>query len=127
MKKFILATCLIIGLAAIRIVQGDEKPVVIEVVLHDKVKVRQPRNIVPLPVCRYNGFNNSVVVEFPDEDVSFTAMVVNTSTGEQWFEMGNGYVEIIISNTPGNYVIEIETDFGRSFQGNFTLYGPIME
>ncbi len=121
MKKIILAICLIMGIATIQTVQGDEKPVVIEIVLHDKVTVRQPRSIVPLPVCRYNGFNNSVVVEFPNEDVLFTAMIVNTSTGEQWFEMGNSYVELIIADNTGDYVIEIETDSGRSFYGNFTL------
>lgn len=121
MKKFILAICLIMGIATCQIVHGDEQNIDRDIIVRDKVTVRQPRSIVPLPVCRYNGFSNSVVVEFPNEDVSFTAMVVNTSTDEQWFEMGNGYVEIIISNAPGDYIIDIETDSGRSFQGNFTL------
>ncbi len=48
-------------------------------------------------------------------------MIINISTGEQWFEMGNSSIEIIISGNPGDYVIEIETDSDRSFYGNFTL------
>jgi hypothetical protein len=121
MKKFILAICLIMGIATSQTIQGDEKRVDKEVILHDKSKVRQPRSVVLLPACWYHGFSNSVEVEFPDDNISFTAMVVNTSTGEQWFEMGNGYVEITISDAPGDYLIEIETDSDRSFYGNFTL------
>ena len=89
MKKFILAICLIMGIATSQTIQGDEKRVDKEVILHDKSKVRQPRSVVLLPACWYHGFSNSVVVEFPDDNISFTAMVVNTSTGEQWFEMGD--------------------------------------
>ncbi len=112
---------LIMGIATCQIVHGDEHNIGRDIIVRDKVKTPGPRSVVLLPVCRYNGFNNSVVVEFPNEDVLFTAMIVNTSTGEQWFEMGNGYVELIIADNTGDYVIEIETDSGRSFYGNFTL------
>ena len=127
MKKIIPVICLIMGIVTSQTVQGDEKQVDKQIIVQDKAKKSGPRSVVLLPICWYHGFNSSVVVEFPDDDVSFTAMVVNTSTGEQWFEMGNGYVEIIISDASGNYVIEIETDFGRSFQGNFTLHEPTIE
>lgn len=121
MKKIILAICLIMGIATSRTVQGNENRGDKSIIVQDKVKKLGPRSVVLLPACWYRASNNSIVVEFPDGDVSFTAMVVNTSTGEQWFEMGHGYVEIIISDAPGNYVIEIETDSDISFQGNFTL------
>lgn len=121
MKRIILAICLTMGIVTSQTIQGDEKNVDKEIILQEKSKVFRPRSIVLLPVCLYHGFNSSVVIEFPDDDISFTAMVVNTSTGEQWFEMGNGYVEIIISDASGDYTIEIETDSDKSFQGNFTL------
>ncbi len=121
MKKFILAICLIMGIATSQTVQGDEQNTDRDIIVQDRAKKSGPRSVVLLPVCWYHGFSNSVVVEFPDDDISFTAMVVNTSTGEQWFEIGNGYVEITISDAPGDYLIEIETDSDRSFYGNFTL------
>ena len=116
MKKIILAICLIMGIATSRTVQGDEKQGDRSIIVQDKT-----RSVVLLPVCWYHGFSNSVVVEFPEDDISFTAMIINISTGEQWFEMGNSSIEIIISGNPGDYVIEIETDSDRSFYGNFTL------
>lgn len=122
MKKFILAICLIMDIAAIRAVQGDEKNVNQEVVLQEKSKVFRPRNVVLLPICWYHGFNCSVVIEFPDDDVSFTAMVINTSTGEQWFEMNdNGYCEVFISGETGTYTVSIDTVSGNSYEGDFSL------
>lgn len=122
MKKIILAISLIMGIATSRTVQGDEKHVNKEVILHDKVKILGPRSVVLLPTCRYDGFNSSVVVEFPDDDVSFTAIVVNTSTGEQWFEMNdNGYCEVFISGESGTYTVSIDTVSGNSYEGDFSL------
>lgn len=121
MKRIILAICLTMGIVTSQTIQGNENQGDKSIIVHDKVKTLGPRSVVLLPACWYSASNNSVVVEFPDDDVSFTVMVVNTSTGEQWFEMGNGYVEITISDAPGDYLIEIETDSDKSFYGNFTL------
>ena len=122
MKKFILAICLIMGIATSQTVQGDEKQVDKQIIVQDKVKKFRPRSVVLLPVCRYNGSHNSVVVEFPDGDVSFTTMVVNTSTGEQWFEMSdNGYCEVFISGETGTYIVSIDAASGNSYEGDFSL------
>lgn len=122
MKKIILAICLIMGIATSRTVQGNENQGDKSIIVQDKVKKFGPRSVVLLPTCRYDAFNNSVVVEFPDNDVSFTAMVVNTSTGEQWFEMSdNGYCEVFISGASGIYTVSIDTVSGNSYEGDFSL------
>lgn len=122
MKKIILVICLIMGIVTSQTVQGDEKQVDKQIIVQDKAKKFGPRSVVLLPVCRYNGFNNSVMVEFPDDDVSFTAMVINTSTGEQWFEMrDNGYCEVFVSGESGTYRLFIDTASGDSYEGDFTI------
>ena len=87
MKKIILAISLIMGIATSRTVQGDEKQGDRSIIVQDKTRKLGPRSVVLLPVCWYHGFSNSVVVEFPEDDISFTAMIINISTGEQWCEM----------------------------------------
>lgn len=123
MKKFILTICLIMGIATSQTVQGDEKQVDKQIIVQDRAKKFGPRSIVLLPVCRYNSSHYSVVVEFPDDDISFTAMVINTSTGEQWFEMGdNGYCEVFVSGESGTYRLFIDAASGNSYEGDFSLF-----
>ena len=110
------------GIVTSQTVQGDEKQVDKQIIVQDRAKKFGPRSVVLLPICWYHGFNSSVVVEFPDDDVSFTAMVVNTSTGEQWFEMGdNGYCEVFVSGESGTYRLFIDTASGDSYEGDFTI------
>ncbi|WP_304581837.1 hypothetical protein [uncultured Alistipes sp.] len=122
MKKFILTICLIMGIATSQTVRGDEQNTDRDIIVQDKVKKFGPRSVVLLPVCRYNGSHYSVVVEFPDDDISFTAMIINTSTGEQWFERGdNGYCEVFVSGESGTYRLFIDTASGDSYEGDFTI------
>ena len=122
MKRIILAISLTMGIVTSQTIQGDEKNVDKEIVLQEKSKVFRPRSIVLLPVCLYHGFNSSVVIEFPDDDVSFTTTIVNILTGEQWFEIGdNGYCEVFVSRESGTYRLSIDTASGNSYEGNFTI------
>lgn len=124
MKKliFTLAICLLSGTTTIWAARNERKQATVEVVLHKTASVgKAPRSMVPMPFCKYDGFINSVTVDFPNCDTSFSVTVVNSLTGEQYFGTGIGYAEVPISEDSGYYTVDIYTESGDSYFGNFEL------
>lgn len=124
MKKliFTLAICLLSGTSTIWAARNEREQATVEVVLHKTASVgKAPRSMVPMPFCKYDGFINSVTVDFPDCDTSFSVTVVNSLTGEQYFGTGTGYAEVPISEDSGYYTVDIYTESGDSYSGNFEL------
>ena len=102
MKKliFTLAICLLSGTTTIWAARNERKQATVEVVLHKTASVgKAPRSMVPMPFCKYDGFINSVTVDFPDCDTSFSVTVVNSLTGEQFSEQGSGMQRFLFLTT----------------------------
>ncbi|WP_295935613.1 DUF3244 domain-containing protein [uncultured Alistipes sp.] len=132
MKKFsvlLLGVLIVSGIcghslfADIQQSTGKTDIIVIKDSSGDESELPRPRNIVLVPIVAY--YEAGIVhLNFMEDIGQLTVEVVNTTTGEQWFEMGDsadGGMNIHVSGEYGNYVLYIETESGATFSGNFTL------
>lgn len=97
----------------------------IHISITDKNVSTIPRDIHSIPIDGiYNGFDNSIYVTFK-QDIGYTDITVtNCTTSESVFEYAdslNGQVVIQTSGTPGDYLLQIETESGDCYEGEFTV------
>ena len=125
MKKIILICCtlfLFSNVWSAAMLDGKAKETTVFIALIKKHNGPRPRSMDFVPTCEYMGAIGSLKIDFGYNPGQYTVLVVNGTTGEQWFEMGDtDKMEMDISGDPGNYSIDIETQSGDTFTGNFTL------
>lgn len=125
MKKFIIICStlfLISNVWAATMFQGQAKETTVFIALIKKHIGPRPRSMDFVPACEYIGATGCLKIDFGYNSGQYLVTVINGNTGEQWFEMGDtDKMEMDISGDPGNYSIEIETESGDTFTGNFTL------
>lgn len=101
---------------------GQTKETTVFIALIKKHIGPRPRSMDFVPTCEYVGAAGSLRIDFGYNPGQYTVAVINSTTGEQWFEMGDSEkFEMDISGESGNYSIHIETESGDTFTGNFTL------
>ena len=80
---------------------------------------------VDIPIeCYYVGFDSSVVIVFSEDIGTVDISIVNTSTGEVFFDTvdaKDGQYAVGISGDDGTYILQIGTESGDIYEGEFTL------
>lgn len=74
--------------------------------------------------CMYEAASESLSFQFFEEMGGVTVTVVNTTTGEMFFDCCSstpGTCRVALSGDAGAYSIFLEDDFGRTYSGSFTL------
>ncbi|WP_302605267.1 hypothetical protein [uncultured Alistipes sp.] len=74
--------------------------------------------------CIYEAAGESLSFQFFEEMGGVTVTVVNTSTGEMFFDVCSstpGSCRTALSGDAGAYAIILEDDLGRTYSGSFTL------
>lgn len=74
--------------------------------------------------CMYEAASESLSFQFFEEMGGVTVTVVNTTTGEMFFDVCSstpGSCRTALSGDAGAYAIVLEDDLGRTYSGSFTL------
>lgn len=91
----------------------------------DKMQPTRPRMPACIAIeCMYEAAGESLSFQFFEEMGSVTVTVVNTSTGEMFFDVCSstpGSCRTALSGDAGAYTILLEDDLGRTYSGNFDL------
>lgn len=107
----------------------EEKPSQKE---NQHISLRTDRLLPPRPrmpertaiECMYEAAGESLSFQFFEEMGGVTVTVVNTSTGELFFDVCSstpGSCRTALSGDAGAYAIVLEDDLGRTYSGSFTL------
>lgn len=107
----------------------EEKPSQKE---NQHISLRTDRLLPPRPrmpertaiECMYEAASESLSFQFFEAMGGVTVTVVNTTTGEMFFDCCSstpGAYRVALSGDAGAYSIFLEDDFGRTYSGRFTL------
>ncbi len=93
----------------------------------DRSESLPPRPRMPAHIaieCMYEAAGESLSFQFFEEMGGVTVTVVNTTTGEMFFDVCSstpGSCRTALSGDAGAYAIVLEDDLGRTYSGSFTL------
>ena len=122
----LVAVCfLVVGNASVMADGGGEKEIVpIPISTGEVVTGNDYRGVVSIPFTAYYQ-GGAIYISTSAEFSSITVYVVNETTGQVWnatTDISDGMGEICISDgSAGCYTVEIMTEFGECFTGNFRL------
>lgn len=80
-----------------------------------------PRGLAPISGLYADGV---LMIDFAENLGNVSVTVVNTTTGEMWFESDDsalGTISIAITPYPGNYFVTVETQTDGVYIGEFIL------
>ena len=80
-----------------------------------------PRSLAPISGLYADGV---LMIDFAENLGNVSVTVVNTTTGEMWFESDDsalGTISIAITPHPGNYFVTVETQTDGVYIGEFIL------
>ncbi|MBO8470513.1 MAG: DUF3244 domain-containing protein [Bacteroidetes bacterium] len=126
MKKILLFSVALLLLLPVQNITADDdnKTVVLNIDIYKTAKQLQ-RSFVDIPIeCYYVGFDSSVVIVFSEDIGTVDISIVNTSTGEVFFDTvdaKDGQYAVGISGDDGTYILQIGTESGDIYEGEFTL------
>ena len=104
--------------------KDETKPVDIPLITGKKANGNNHREIVSIPFIAYCQ-EGSIYISTSAEFSSINVSVVNETTGPMWYsttDISDGMGEINISNgEAGHYSVEIVTEYGECFIGEFNL------
>lgn len=126
MKKILLFSVALLLLLPVQNITADDdnKTVVLEIDIYQTAK-RLQRSFVDIPLeCYYVGFDSSVVIVFSEDIGIVDISIVNTSTGEVFFDTvdaKDGQYAVGISGEDGLYRITITTESGDEYEGEFSI------
>ena len=126
MKKALLFSVALLMLLPVQniIADDDNKTVVLEIDIYQTKQAAQ-RSFVDIPLeCYYVGFDSSVVTVFSEDIGTVDISIVNTSTGEVFFDTvdaKDGQYAVGISGEDGLYRITITTESGDEYEGEFSI------
>lgn len=83
-----------------------------------------PRSINTHIYGIYNVIDNTIYLTFSEDIGKSEITVINESTGEMYIESAetkDGQTSIITSGTEGHYELQITTECGDIYEGEFTL------
>lgn len=125
MKKLllILSLCLSVNLTtAWGMSESDRKEVILEKVDDESEKVR-PRTLIDIPInCYYSTCN--LYFTFLDDLGALEITVINQSLGiisTRECDSAFGSIVVPVSSESGSYLIEIVTNDGECYYGEYTL------
>lgn len=122
----LVAVCLfVVGNASVMADGGGEKEIVpIPISTGGVVTGNDYRGIVSIPFTAYYQ-GGTIYISSSAEFSSITVDVVNETTGQVWnatTDISDGMGEICItSGGAGSYSVEIITEYGECFTGNFRI------
>ena len=125
MKKILLFSVALLMLLPVQNITADDdnKTVVLNIDIYKTTK-RLQRSFVDIPLeCYYVGFDRSVVTVFSEDIGTVDISIVNTSTGEVFFDTvdtKDGQYAVGISGEGGLYRITITTE-SDEYEGLFFL------
>jgi len=119
------AVCLfVVGTVQVMADGEGEKEVFIPITTGEVVTGNDHRGVVSIPFTAYYQ-GGTIYISTSAEFSSITVDVVNETTGQIWnstTDISDGMGEISISDGgAGSYTMEIVTEYGECFTGNFRL------
>lgn len=120
----LVAVCLFVVGTVQVMADGEEEKINIPLVTGKPYTgdIRRDISVVPFAAYYQNG---TIYVSTSAEFSSITVDVVNETTGQVWnfaTEISDGMGEISITGGgAGSYIVEIVTEYGEYFTGNFRL------
>ena len=125
MKKFVLILCALFFVQFSNIIRAEEQRNILIVKKKDSEDVpkQRPRDLIQVPIaCFYS--NGSLFFTFMEDLGELEISVTNLDTGAEIFDeidsfCGNALLEVPESS--GEYQIEITTENGDSYYGEYTL------
>lgn len=124
MKKILPLSVLLLLLSVQNIAaDNNNKTIVLEINIYQTKPVLQ-RSLVDIPLeCYYVGFDSSIVTVFSEYIGIVDISIVNTSTGEVFFDTvdsKDGQSAVRISGEDGFYHITVSSE-SDEYEGEFTL------
>ena len=125
MKRFVLILCALFFVQVSNIIRAEEQRNILIVKKKDSEDVpkQRPRDLIQVPIaCFYS--NGSLFFTFMEDLGELEINVTNLDTGTEIFDeidsfCGNALLEVPESS--GEYQIEITTENGDSYYGEYTL------
>ena len=125
MKRFVLILCALFFVQFSNIIRAEEQRNILIVKKKDSEDVpkQRPRDLIQVPIaCFYS--NGSLFFTFMEDLGELEINVTNLDTGTEIFDeidsfCGNALLEVPESS--GEYQIEITTENGDSYYGEYTL------
>ena len=119
------AVCLfVVGTVQVMADDGEDVKVDIPLITGGTVTGSDHRGVIFVPLTAYYQ-GGTIYISTSPEFSSITVNVVNETTGQVWnstTDISDGMGEISISDGgAGSYTIEIVTEYGECFTGNFRL------
>lgn len=133
MKKFILFFVSILFVASpfVALADDDEQtppppPPQEEIVFGKPLPNPDPGKINPRGLAPISGLyaDGVLMIDFAENLGNVSVTVVNTTTGDMWFESDDsalGTISIAITPYPGNYFVTVETQTDGVYIGEFIL------
>lgn len=124
MKKILLLSVILLLLSVQNIAaDNNNKTIVLEINIY-QTKPAFQRSLVDIPIeCYYVGFDSSIMTVFTEYIGIVDISIVNTSTGEMFFDTvdsKDGPCAVKISGENGFYHIAITSE-SDEYEGEFTL------
>ena len=119
-----LAACLfVMGTIKVMATNEDEE-VHIPLTTGEVITGNDQRGVLPIPFTAYYQ-GGAIYISTSAEFSSIAVSVVNETTNQVWdatTDISDGMGEISVANgTAGSYSVEIVTEYGECFTGNFKL------
>ena len=100
-----------------------EKPLLIEI--KKSIPTIRPNSLDPEPFyCTYESTVGSVCIDFMENVGLVSITVSNLSTGETVYGTADsidGSAVLYTSGKPGSYILQIETESGDIYEGEFSI------
>lgn len=124
--QWLLAAVCLFVVSTVQVMADDNEDVKIPILIGTGKPytgdIRRDNSVVPF-IAYYQG--GAIYVSTSAEFSSITVDVVNETTGQVWdatTDISDGMGEICItSGGAGSYTVEIVTEYGECFTGNFRL------
>lgn len=100
-----------------------EKPLLIEI--KKSIPTIRPNSLDPEPFyCTYESTDGSVCIDFMENVGCVSITVTNMSSGETVYDIADsseGSAILFTSGKPGSYILQIETESGDIYEGEFSI------
>lgn len=117
--------CIMFSTVTISAFTSSNSIINIEIRRVDTSTETSPRSFDNIPLrSLYNGFDKFIYINFAHNIGNTEIIITNYSTGEVVYDSAdssNGQAVIQTSGTPGDYLLQIETESGDCYEGEFTV------
>ena len=117
---------MLLPLFALKMSADDENVTILNIPLELGPEKILTRTLVEEQIiCHYYGMMTSILTTFTSDQGDITLTVINTSTGEIWYDVFDSGADpqalLPISGAPGLYEIVYLTESGDIYEGSFII------